>query len=180
MWMIMTPRPVTEASRVVVIRTAIVLGTLALLPLLAIPPANRAINRLLRKEPLADQELGSRSSGERTPAPTARAGRVTAVVAGMRPTLRGMVDSDDIAEPGSSSWNPRRVAVIQQQLQHFGANYMILERTAGGEQYRFHCTIELPGSAVYQRVFEATDKEAQRAMEQVLVAVRTWRQNASR
>jgi hypothetical protein len=73
---------------------------------------------------------------------------------------------------GSTDW----FTWTQHRLRELGATYYLLETWGrNGELYRFHCKIAVAGNPDYTRHFEATDRDASRAMQQVLEQVEAWR-----
>ena len=147
-------------SACLIFRTCIVLGVLITMPVLAIPPINRVLNTWIRGEATAWDELLEVSD-------TAESHTST--------------QAFHSAERGSFRNQPvlDRMLAIRDQLEDLGVDYMVLD--THGEQaqrYRFHCRIQVPGSAVYSRTFEAEDADPSRAMGQVLADIRVWRSAA--
>ncbi len=71
---------------------------------------------------------------------------------------------------------PDRFTAIQRRLREYGATYYLLETWGNaGELYRFHCKMAVGSNPNYTRHFEATDRDALRAMTQVLERVEAWR-----
>lgn len=65
---------------------------------------------------------------------------------------------------------------VQQRLKQLGATYYLLETWGrGGELYRFHCKMAIGGNPDYTRHFEATDRDAAKAMQDVLAQIEAWR-----
>ena len=71
---------------------------------------------------------------------------------------------------------PDRFTAMERKLRQHGATYYLLETWGNeGEQYRFHCRMAIGNNANYTRHFEATDRDALKAMSQVLERVEAWR-----
>jgi hypothetical protein len=83
-----------------------------------------------------------------------------------------------VANPPAGTTDP---TAIQQRLQALGALHYRLE-TAGpnGEWFRFQCKIGMDGHSNYVRYFDATERDAQRAMQRVLSDVESWLQRERR
>ena len=66
--------------------------------------------------------------------------------------------------------------VMERKLREYGATYYLLETWGNeGQLYRFHCRMAINNNPNYTRQFEATDRDALRAMSQVLERVEAWR-----
>jgi hypothetical protein len=71
---------------------------------------------------------------------------------------------------------PDRFTEMERKLREFGATYYLLETWGNaGELYRFHCRMAVANNAAYSRHFEATDRDALKAMADVLAQVEAWR-----
>ncbi len=71
---------------------------------------------------------------------------------------------------------PDRFTVMERKLREYGATYYLLETWGNdGELYRFHCKMAVGNNPNYTRHFEATDRDALRAIAQVLERVESWR-----
>jgi hypothetical protein len=71
---------------------------------------------------------------------------------------------------------PDRFTEMERKLREFGATYYLLETWGNaGELYRFHCRMAVANNAAYSRHFEATDRDALKAMSDVLAQVEAWR-----
>jgi hypothetical protein len=71
---------------------------------------------------------------------------------------------------------PERFTAMERKLREHGATYYLLETWGNeGELYRFHCKMAIGNNPNYTRHFEATDRDALRAMAQVLERVEAWR-----
>jgi len=71
---------------------------------------------------------------------------------------------------------PDRFTVMERRLRENGATYYLLETWGNeGELYRFHCKMAIGNNPNYTRHFEATDRDALKAMAQVLERVEAWR-----
>jgi hypothetical protein len=68
-----------------------------------------------------------------------------------------------------------RLQKIRAELEQLGADYMILETTDAGANYRFHCDVRLDPATRYTRPFEAVSPEPLAAAERVLAEVSAWR-----
>ena len=72
--------------------------------------------------------------------------------------------------------NPDRFTAMERKLREYGAVYYLLETWGtDGELYRFHCRMAIANNPNYTRHFEATDRDALKAMSQVLARVEAWR-----
>jgi hypothetical protein len=71
---------------------------------------------------------------------------------------------------------PDRFTAMERKLREHGAVYYLLETWGtDGELYRFHCRMAIANNPNYTRHFEATDRDALKAMSQVLARVEAWR-----
>ncbi len=71
---------------------------------------------------------------------------------------------------------PDRFTAMERRLREYGAIYYLLETWGNdGELYRFHCRMAIANNPSYTRHFEATDRDALKAMAQVLARVEAWR-----
>jgi hypothetical protein len=71
---------------------------------------------------------------------------------------------------------PDRFTAMERKLREYGAVYYLLETWGNeGELYRFHCRMSIANNPNYTRHFEATDRDALKAMSQVLARVEAWR-----
>jgi hypothetical protein len=69
-----------------------------------------------------------------------------------------------------------RFTLMERRLREYGATYYLLETWGNeGELYRFHCRMAISNNPNYTRQFEATDRDALKAMAQVLERVEAWR-----
>jgi hypothetical protein len=69
-----------------------------------------------------------------------------------------------------------RFTLMERKLREYGASYYLLETWGNdGDLYRFHCKMAVGANPSYTRHFEATDRDALRAMAQVLEKVEAWR-----
>ncbi len=69
---------------------------------------------------------------------------------------------------------------MERRLRQHGATYYLLETWGqSGELYRFHCRMAVASNASYTRHFEATDRDALKAMSDVLTQVEAWRNSGS-
>jgi hypothetical protein len=71
---------------------------------------------------------------------------------------------------------PDRFTEMERRLREYGATYYLLETWGNaGELYRFHCRMAVANNGTYSRHFEATDRDALKAMSDVLAQVQAWR-----
>ncbi len=71
---------------------------------------------------------------------------------------------------------PDRFTEMERRLREYGATYYLLETWgSAGELYRFHCRMAVANNGAYSRHFEATDRDALKAMADVLAQVEAWR-----
>jgi hypothetical protein len=71
---------------------------------------------------------------------------------------------------------PERFTAMERRLRENGATFYLLETWGNeGELYRFHCKMAIGNNPNYTRHFEATDRDALKAMAQVLERVEAWR-----
>ena len=71
---------------------------------------------------------------------------------------------------------PDRFTEMERRLREYGATYYLLETWGNaGELYRFHCRMAVANGGSYSRHFEATDRDALKAMADVLAQVEAWR-----
>jgi hypothetical protein len=69
-----------------------------------------------------------------------------------------------------------RFTAMERKLRQYGATYYLLETWGNeGQLYRFHCRMAISNNPNYTRQFEATDRDALRAMSQVVERVEAWR-----
>jgi hypothetical protein len=79
-----------------------------------------------------------------------------------------------VADPAASPPDP--FTAMERKLREYGATYYLLETWgADGELFRFHCKMSVGNNPNATRHFEATDRDALRAMGQVLERVESWR-----
>jgi len=77
---------------------------------------------------------------------------------------------------GGSPEQPDRFTAMERKLREYGAVYYLLETWGNeGELFRFHCRMAMANNPNYTRHFEATDRDALKAMSQVLSRVEAWR-----
>lgn len=82
-----------------------------------------------------------------------------------------------VVQAGGAAWQqPEDFGGMERKLREHGAVYYLLETWGNeGEQYRFHCRMAIANNPNYTRHFEATDRDALKAMSQVLSRVEAWR-----
>jgi hypothetical protein len=82
-----------------------------------------------------------------------------------------------VVHASGSAWQqPEDFAGMERKLRQHGAVYYLLETWGNeGELYRFHCRMAIANNPNYTRHFEATDRDALKAMAQVLSRVEAWR-----
>jgi hypothetical protein len=69
-----------------------------------------------------------------------------------------------------------RFTLMERKLREYGASYYLLETWGNdGDLYRFHCKMAVGANPNYTRHFEATDRDALKAMAAVLEKVEAWR-----
>ena len=68
-----------------------------------------------------------------------------------------------------------RLQQIRGELERLGADYIVLETTDAGTNYRFHCDVRVDPATRYTRPFEAVSPEPLAAAERVLAEVSGWR-----
>jgi hypothetical protein len=84
--------------------------------------------------------------------------------------------ADAVVRAGQSLQQPDPFTAMERKLRQYGATYYLLETWGNnGELFRFHCKMAIGNNPNYTRHFEATDRDALRAMSQVLERVETWR-----
>jgi hypothetical protein len=85
---------------------------------------------------------------------------------------------DARADPGAPpAVQTDRFTSLERKLREYGATYYLLETWGNdGELYRFHCKMAIGNNPNYTRHFEATDRDALKAMAQVLEKVEGWRE----
>ena len=75
-----------------------------------------------------------------------------------------------------ASTNPIALRPWSANCGEYGATYYLLETWGNeGQLYRFHCRMAISNNPNYTRQFEATDRDALKAMSQVLERVEAWR-----
>ena len=89
----------------------------------------------------------------------------------------GQAGAEATAGPlASQPEQPDRFRMMERKLREYGAVYYLLETWGTeGELYRFHCRMAITNNPNYTRHFEATDRDALKAMSQVLARVEAWR-----
>lgn len=93
------------------------------------------------------------------------------------PGRGGEASGGSVVHAGGSAWQqPEDFGGMERKLREHGAVYYLLETWGNeGEQYRFHCRMAIANNPNYTRHFEATDRDALKAMSQVLSRVEAWR-----
>jgi hypothetical protein len=80
------------------------------------------------------------------------------------------------AKPRQANEPDERFTYVLDRLRELGAVYYLLETWGNeGQRFRFHCKMAIGGNSNYTRHFEATDRDALRAMGKVLAEIETWR-----
>jgi hypothetical protein len=76
--------------------------------------------------------------------------------------------------------DPGRAEKMVGDLRQLGATFYRLEKWGDrGQLFRFQCKMSVGGNPHVNRHFEATDADANRAIEHVVQHVQTWREAAS-
>jgi hypothetical protein len=71
---------------------------------------------------------------------------------------------------------PERFTEMERKLREYGATYYLLETWGkNSELYRFHCRMAVGNNPNYTRHFEASNRDALKAMAEVLERVEAWR-----
>lgn len=169
-------------SLIVLLRGFVLLTFLVVMPLLAVPAVGKWYDAWLLGElkPGATVVEAHRPSDE--------AAEPTVLVNGVSDVSpAAMLDSaSETASPSlPASSSPALGAAtvssgdqfeaIPKRLQELGAEYLKLESVAEEDlQYRFRCTVPLPGSETYGRQFHATAADPVEAMRHVLAQVESW------
>jgi len=82
----------------------------------------------------------------------------------------------DTQSTSPSTASPERFVTLERKLRKYGATYYLLETWGNdGELYRFHCKIAVGNNPNFTQRFEATDRDAMRAMAQVVEQVESAR-----
>jgi hypothetical protein len=139
----------------------------AVMPAAAAMPDSAAGNQQAAYD-APNQSAGDASA---TGAPAYAPSGVTA--AGVR-TQNSPVDGARAAAADNTQPDP--FTAMERKLRAYGATYYLLETWGNdGELFRFHCKMAIGNNPNYTRHFEATDRDALRAMSQVLSRVEAWR-----
>lgn len=130
------------------------------------PPAQspeRATTEAPFRNPPADNAAGNKQPYAYPANPAAAPGPDPAGAAGNRTAPRPLEAPD-------------RFTAMERKLREYGATYYLLETWGNdGELYRFHCRMAISNNPNYTRQFESTDRDALKAMAQVLERVEAWR-----
>ena len=87
----------------------------------------------------------------------------------------GQFPGDTQSTPPSTA-SPERFETHARKLREYGATYYLLETWGNeGELYRFHCKIAVGNNPNFTQRFEATDRDAMRAMARVVEQVEAAR-----
>ncbi len=117
-----------------------------------------------------------RSPGDDAARVPAREYPATAPANPFRTAGQGAVEPAAGASLPSQPEQPDRFRMMERKLREYGAVYYLLETWGTeGELYRFHCRMAITNNPNYTRHFEATDRDALKAMSQVLARVEAWR-----
>jgi hypothetical protein len=113
--------------------------------------------------------------GRRAAEVTPVAHQMGASIAPTQPTVDMPASPGQVA-PGGLPEPPDRFTAMERKLREYGAVYYLLETWGNdGELFRFHCRMAMANNPNYTRHFEATDRDALKAMSQVLSRVEAWR-----
>ena len=116
-----------------------------------------------------------RGPGEPAPRAVVQDGSVDRQPIGQSPG--GYPARDPRMDASRAAAQPERFTAMERRLREFGATYYLLETWGNeGELYRFHCKMAIGNNPNYTRHFEATDRDALKAMAQVLEKVEMWRE----
>lgn len=169
-------------SFVVSLRGFVLLAFLVVMPLLAAPAVGKWYDAWLLGELKSTSSVKKCEPADREEnAPTVLVNRTSEDVSPSR--VDYLSEADIPPAPFAPSPGPgiateksgERFEAIPQRLKQLGAEYLKLESVAGSElQYRFRCTVPLPGSEAYGRQFEVTASDPVEAMQQVLAQVEAW------
>ena len=183
-------------------RTIVLLGLVIGLPLLALPVAARLIEARLGGappidlpsppplagaavvEPMFVERVSPASYEEAVPSgsPGAAAGLDAAGIPPLAPVTAfdppGLLP-DRTGAPGEEvvidEQTLGRLHRVRQRLEELGADYVIVETTESGGQFRFHCRMIVDANSRFTRPFEAKSADPLAAGEQVLREVEAWR-----
>jgi hypothetical protein len=149
-----------SASKLIVLRAAVVVTLLASMPLVVLPPVVAQIDALFYREDPASLPLAVRADREIHAAPPTE--QVVVVVDG---------EDDEL---------DRRLMAAQSRLERLGAYYMTLEAAGADDRtFRFRCrAFRAPEGGIcfigQFEDFEASSPDPAVAMEQVVRAVEAW------
>ncbi len=128
----------------------------------------------------------NQSAGYAAPAPFPEATPAVATVPAPAPAPLPMAPSAGMNAPFAADRTACPLETtdpfkdMERRLRQHGATYYLLETWgANGELYRFHCRMAVANNAAYTRHFEATDRDALKAMADVLTQVEAWRASSS-
>jgi len=180
------------------LRAFFLVGFVIAMPVLALPPVARQIDRLLYgapptdfgrppsapplpQEPTAEKPspIAQASYNEPSPAPA------TAFASDDGPPqLAAAPQFDPLPGPGSpllpqperriDDQAIARLQRIRQRLEQLGAEYVLVESLEGG-RYRFHCRMLIDERSRFTKPFEVASFDPVGAGEQVLESVEAWR-----
>jgi hypothetical protein len=197
-------RPVTYSlatdgvMRFLTLRAVFLFGFVVAMPVLALPPVARQIDRLLYGAPPTDfgrppaapplpQEpaahhsnpIAQASYNEPSPAPA------SALASPEGPPQLAATPQFDPPAPAVSPLLPEperriddqaiaRLQRIRERLEQLGAEYVLVESLEGG-RYRFHCRMVIDERSRFTKPFEVASFDPVAAGEQVLQSVESWR-----
>lgn len=146
-----------SASKVIVLRAAVVVTLLASMPIVVLPPVVAQIDALFYREDPTSLPMAARFELEAHAEPPAE-------------QAAGEIGDDDL---------DRRLAAAQTQLERLGANYMTLEAEGADHRtFRFRCSVtagfDESSRGAPSEDFEAISPDPAAAMEQVVRAVEAW------
>jgi hypothetical protein len=179
------------------VRAVFLFGFVIAMPILALPPVARQIDRVLYGAPPMDfgrppaappvsveqparvEAVIQASYDEPSPAPA------SAFAAQETPPLLAAVPQFDLSAPAVSPLVPEperrideqaiaRLQRIRERLEQLGAEYVVVEMLEGG-RYRFQCRMLIDERSRFTKPFEAGSFDPVVAGEQVLQSVEVWR-----
>jgi hypothetical protein len=185
------------------VKAFVLFGLIVALPLLALPVAARLIDARLSGAPPAELAAGANFTGSPEVIALPMIVERFATTAAADPVDLGASSSaglDDASAPPlapATAFGPlltpaaapqtadeevpideQTVAQLQKvrtRLEELGADYVIVETTDAGGQFRFHCRMLVDANSPFTRPFEAISPDPVAAGQQVLREVEAWR-----